>query len=156
MSEAENPYAAPTATQPLSDANDFQEPITPAGQGARLANLILDYLAQSAIGFVVGIAVVVIGGERGAEFLEETPGFVIGLPIFLAYYFGFEALTSRTLGKLVTGTMVVNEKGQTPTMGQIAGRTLCRLIPFEAFSFFGTPPRGWHDRIPKTFVVKIR
>ncbi|QDS95071.1 hypothetical protein FF011L_38550 [Roseimaritima multifibrata] len=50
----------------------------------------------------------------------------------------------------------VNEEGGKASFGQVAGRTICRLIPFEIFSFFGTPCRGWHDKIPKTFVVKAR
>lgn len=156
MNEPENPYASPRAPQHLAEEIDVRTPVAPAGQGARFANLIIDNLAQFVISFVFGIVVVVIGGERGVAFLNETPGLVIGLPILLAYYFVFEATTSRTLGKLITGTKVVNAQGRTPTIGQIAGRTFCRLIPFEAFSFFGTPPRGWHDSIPKTFVVKAR
>lgn len=156
MNESQNPYASPSASLHPSDQHDVRQPVTPAGQGARLANLIIDYLAQIAISFVLGIVVVVIGGEQGAAFLEKMPGRLIGIPILLAYYFVFEATTSRTLGKLITGTKVVNQDGRTPTIGQIVGRTFCRLIPFEAFSFFGTPPRGWHDSIPKTLVVKAR
>ena len=156
MDETQNPYASPSTSQYPYDQLEVRQPVTPVGQGARFANLIIDYLAQFAIGFVLGIIIVVIGGEQGAAFLEETPGFLIGIPILVAYYFVLEATTSRTLGKLITGTKVVNQDGGTPTLGQIVGRTLCRLIPFEAFSFFGTPPRGWHDSIPKTFVVKTR
>ncbi len=32
-------------------------------------------------------------------------------------------------------------------------RSFSRLIPFEAFSFLGTPCRGWHDSISKNYVV---
>jgi uncharacterized RDD family membrane protein YckC len=156
MNEPENPYASPSAPHHPSDQLDVRQPVTPAGRGARFANLIIDYLAQVAIGFVLGIVVVVIGGEQGLAFLDETPDLVVGIPIILVYYFVFEATTSRTLGKLVTGTKVVNQDGGPPTLGQIVGRTFCRLIPFDAFSFLGTPPRGWHDSIPKTIVVKTR
>jgi uncharacterized RDD family membrane protein YckC len=156
MNEPDNPYASPSAPQHPSEQFDVRQPVTPAGQGSRFANLIIDYLAQFAISFVLGIVVVVIGGEQGVAFLDGTPGLVIGIPILLAYYFVLEATTSRTLGKLITGTKVVNQDGGTPTLGQIVGRTFCRLIPFEAFSFLGTPPRGWHDSIPKTIVVKTR
>lgn len=156
MNEPQNPYASPTSLQHSVDHVDVTQAVVPGGQGARFANLIIDYFAQFALGFVVGIVAVIIGGEQAAVFLDETPGLVIGIPILLAYYFVLEATTGRTLGKLITGTKVVNQDGGTPTLGQIAGRTFCRLIPFEAFSFFGTPPRGWHDSIPKTFVVKTR
>lgn len=156
MSEPQNPYASPTTPQHPSNYIDDRQAVTPAGQGARFANLIIDYVAHLAIGFVLGIVVVVIGGEKGAAFIDETPGLLIGIPISLAYYLIFEATTSRTLGKLITGTKVVNQDGGTPKFGQIVGRTFCRLIPFEAFSFLGTTARGWHDTIPKTFVVKTR
>ncbi len=139
-----------------SEPSMGQQAIVPAGQGARFANLIIDYLAQSAIGFVFGVVIVVVGGEEGIAFLDRTPGLVIGIPILLAYYMVLEATTSRTLGKLITGTKVVNENGGSPTVGQVIGRSFCRLIPFEAFSFFGVSTRGWHDSIPKTFVVKSR
>ena len=154
MNDPLNPYASPTARQQQSDT--IAHAIIPAGKGARFANLIIDYVAQLALSFVLGIVIVVIGGEEGAAFIDKTPGIVFGLPILLGYYIVLEATTSKTLGKLVTGTMVVNEDGGKPRFGQIISRTLCRLIPFEALSFFGTPTRGWHDSIPKTFVVKTR
>ena len=69
----------------------------------------------------------------------------------------FEAVFQRSPGKFLTGTKVVNESGGKPTFGQILGRSLCRFIPFEAFSFlFGDSSRvvGWHDKFSGTLVVK--
>lgn len=156
MDDLGNPYAAPSATLDQSDPLAGQHPVTPAGHGARFVNFVIDSLAQSAIGFVLGILAIVIGGEEAAAFIEKTPDFFLGVPILLAYYVILEGTTSRTLGKLITGTKVVNEHGGTPTLGQIVGRSFCRLIPFEPFSFLGTPSRGWHDSIPNTMVVKTR
>jgi uncharacterized RDD family membrane protein YckC len=65
-----------------------------------------------------------------------------------------EGLTGRTLGKLVTGTMVVDENGNKPEFSRIIGRTFCRLIPFDALSFLGEEHSGWHDTISKTKVIK--
>jgi hypothetical protein len=50
--------------------------------------------------------------------------------------------------------MVVGELDERPAFSQVVGRTLCRFIPFEVFSFFGEA--GWHDSIPKTQVVAVR
>lgn len=155
MSEPLNPYAAPSGSQHESHEPVFNV-VVPAGQGARFLNLIIDYFAQMGITFAFGVIVVVIAGQAGVDFIDSTPGLVIGIPILLGYYFVFEATTSRTLGKLVTGTKVVNENGGKATLGQITGRTFARLIPFEAFSFLGTPTRGWHDSLPRTFVIKSR
>ncbi len=156
MNKLENPYASPAAPQYLPGPIDVQLAVVPASQGARFLNSIIDYFGYLASCFAAGIVIAIIGGEQAATFIEGIPELVLSLSIFLAYYFVLEAATGRTLGKLITGTKVVDQHGNTPTLGQIAGRTLCRLIPFEAFSFFGTPTRGWHDSIPKTFVVKTR
>jgi len=155
MNDPLNPYSPPSGQQ-HQPVDSVPSAVVPAGQGARFANFIIDYIVQFAFGLAFGFAAVEIGGEAGLAFIESVPGLLIGIPVLLAYYFVLEATTSKTLGKLITGTKVVNEDGGKPTVGQIAGRTFCRLIPFEAFSFFGTPTRGWHDRIPKTFVVKTR
>ncbi len=74
--------------------------------------------------------------------------------ISLIYFTVMEATTGRTVGKYITKTMVVTEDGQKPAFGTIFKRSLCRLIPFEAFSFLGSEPTGLHDRISKTLVVK--
>lgn len=51
--------------------------------------------------------------------------------------------------------MVVREDGGKPSLGQVLGRTACRLIPFEAFSFLGSSGVGMHDSIPDTRVVRV-
>lgn len=153
MNDPINPYAA---TDLSNEPIPIKAAVVPAGRGLRLANLIIDYFAQSALGFVIGFMVVAIGGAQGAAFLEATPNIVLGIAILAVYYLAFEATTSRTLGKLITGTKVVNEDGDAPSFGQFLGRTLARLIPFEAFSFLGKVPRGWHDSLSKTYVVKVR
>lgn len=71
----------------------------------------------------------------------------------LIYYVSFETLFGRTVGKFVTQTIVVDENGEPANHQTILIRTLCRLIPFYEFSFFGIPTRGWHDSISKTYVV---
>ena len=75
----------------------------------------------------------------------------------VVYYTVLEVISGRTLGKLLTGTKVVATNGSPASVGQILGRSLCRFIPFEAFSFFGGAgrPVGWHDSISKTRVVEI-
>lgn len=147
-----NPYAAPTVEVPLNPYQTGQS-LQPASKGLRFANFFIDYIAQFAIAFVFGVMVVIVGGEEAASKIEQIPDVLLGIPVLFLYYFTFEATTNRTLGKLLTGTKVVNEDGNPPSIGQIAGRTLCRIIPFEAFSFLGSQGRGWHDSIPKTYVV---
>ena len=54
---------------------------------------------------------------------------------------------------MITKTRVVTEDGQKPTAMNILGRTACRFIPFDAFSFLGSKAVGWHDSISKTHVI---
>jgi uncharacterized RDD family membrane protein YckC len=92
------------------------------------------------------------------DVIEEMNDYLLGFIILLIYYVPQEAFSGRTLGKMITGTKAVNEDGSKLTFGKVLGRTLCRFIPFEAFSFLGgqNKPKGWHDRIPKTKVISIR
>lgn len=74
--------------------------------------------------------------------------------VFFAFFmFLIEFVTKgRSLGKLITGTMVVNEKGGLPTSNDFLKRNFSRIVPFDALSFFGT--NGWHDSWSDTRVVK--
>jgi uncharacterized RDD family membrane protein YckC len=58
------------------------------------------------------------------------------------------------VGKLITGSKVVRHDGTAIDWKDAVVRTLCRFIPFEAFSALGTYP--WHDQLSKTKVVKVR
>lgn len=78
---------------------------------------------------------------------------LIGILWMIAFYTAFEAATGRTVGKFITGTVVVTESGTKPEPIAYFYRSLCRLIPFEIFSFLGSGV-GWHDTITKTRVVR--
>jgi uncharacterized RDD family membrane protein YckC len=154
----DNPYRSPTE-------ECFVEPIRlekplPASGGRRFLNLLLDYVGFMALSFVIGLMIGLFTSVMGAdrEFLDKIPDLVYGLVVYLIYYIPQEALFGRTLGKLVTGTKVVSAMGERPTFGQIVGRTFCRMIPFEPFSFLfgGDCPVGWHDKISDTRVVRVR
>lgn len=68
------------------------------------------------------------------------------------YYVISEGIFQQTIGKVVTKKYVRKINGQRASAGSIFGRTLARFIPFEAFSYFSTPPNGWHDSLSKTNV----
>ena len=95
--------------------------------------------------------------EQVTQYLRDND-YLFGVITSLGYFVPQEASSGKTLGKLITGTKAVNEDGSKLTFGKAVGRTLCRFIPFEVFSFLGGQdrPKGWHDRIPKTIVVSTR
>ncbi|MGB3607857.1 MAG: RDD family protein [Psychroserpens sp.] len=135
-----------------------------ASKGLRLLNFVIDYitvyLLSMAIGVVIGVVSELTGSYALYEFmvLEEHffATYLIGICIWLLYYTPIETLTKgRTLGKYITKTKVVLYDGSQPTFHEVLVRSLCRLIPFEAFSFLGETGKGWHDSLSKTYVVNI-
>lgn len=119
--------------------------IKTADLGVRFANVFIDgiilNILQYAIGFIFGM-------------IDPILSLILSFGVYFIYYIALESATGQTLGKMITGTMVVDENGQKIDGGKAAVRTLCRIIPFEPFSFFGSSRRGWHDSISKTFVIK--
>lgn len=142
------------ANQGISIDETLREMVI-ASTGQRLGNMFLDIIFYFIFALVFGLILGLIGLSG---IIEEMNDHLLGAIIFLIYFVPQEALSGRTLGKLITGTKAVNEDGSNLTFGKAVGRTLCRFIPFEAFSFLGGQgrPKGWHDRIPKTKVISIR
>ena len=130
-----------------------------ASHSQRILNLLMDYIAQLflfIIAFSIAIAIAESNGNK--EFMtnfvkNDIAQYTFVACISLFYYNVFEIFFARTLGKLITQTLVVDENGEKPNHEAILIRSLCRLIPFEMLSFLGMPARGWHDSISKTYVV---
>lgn len=112
---------------PVSDIQSMES----AGRGRRFANFLIDYVCALLFGMIVLIIILLVFGE---DTLDSLPDMVVGALLMCLYYIPFEATTGRTIGKLITGTKVVNDKGQPPTLMEVVKRTLARFIPFEAFS----------------------
>ncbi len=157
MGRDSSPYATPESDVE-TNRDKFHE-IRPAGNWKRFGNYLIDYIAIYIFSMVVGVVVVLLSGEAGLQRLENiTPieEIALGFIVYSSYYLLLEFYTGKTIGKLFTGTRVVNEQGGKPTFNQIVGRSLSRLIPFEPLSFFGASGRGWHDRFSKTYVIETR
>ena len=132
-----------------------------ASQGQRLGNYFIDLGFRYLIIFIIGIVLAIIGqftANDGILYwldnISTVEDYLISFSIAILYYFVFELYLSRSLGKFITKTIVVMEDGTKPDAQTIIKRTLCRLIPFDGLSFFGTPSRGWHDSMSDTYVVK--
>lgn len=133
-----------------------------ASKEKRFINMLIDVFAYQGLSFVAGVILGVlslIGIEDPLNYFLSmgTIGeLVFGIVIVMGYFIIFEAITQRTLGKYVTKTIVLMEDGSKPKTQDIIIRSLCRLIPFEAFSFLGETGRGWHDSMSDTYVVDIQ
>ena len=131
-----------------------------ASRAVRFANFILDYIFNLIFSFFMGIVLGLILGlfyPAGLQ-LFETDNFLVnialGFVFGMFYYTFFETLTGRTPAKFITGTKVVTYEGEKPEFETILKRSLCRFIPFEAFSFLGEHSKGLHDSISGTRVIK--
>lgn len=149
-----NPYAPPKArledipAEPLAEAE-------PASRVRRFVNYLLDSLCCMAIseGIVYGFEF--IGIEYALDSVRELIWYtVFDFSVSSIYYIAFEAIAGVTVGKLATGTRVVTTSGEAPSFKQVIGRTFARLIPFEALTFLRKAPRGWHDSLSGTRVIR--
>lgn len=78
----------------------------------------------------------------------------VAVGVSFAYYFLAEVIFHRTMGQLITGTLVVTKEDENPSFKQLAIRTFCRFLPLEPLSiFFSKQARGWHDLLSGTKVV---
>lgn len=90
--------------------------------------------------------------ELGSE-IGETTVFLLFIAIGrLIYYILSEGFFHISPAKAITETQILSTTEQKLNFSTIVGRTFIRLIPFEAFSFFGK--NGWHDELSNTTVVK--
>ncbi len=132
-----------------------------ASQGQRFLNFCIDALIQYGILLAIGTTIQLIAEITNnyvvSDWLKSLGSFDLFLVVLLIaffYYYLTETYFSRTFAKYFTKTIVVTKEGIRPYYKSILIRTICRFIPFEAFSFLAMPSRGWHDRLSETYVVK--
>ncbi len=118
----------------------------------RFANYFVDRIIVIVLSILFTV-VLLLNGKADINRFEE---YLIVYSIAVFYYTLFEAAFGQSVGKFITGTIVVTENGEKPSFGNILGRSFCRLIPFNAFSFLGESASGWHDSITGTRVIEKR
>lgn len=122
-------------------------------KGKRFFHLIFDEL------LCMGITVAVfkslqINLEQNDISQIDIKNTLISYGISFMFYTFFELIFKKTPAKFITRTHVVSDDGSTPSILQIATRSLCRLIPLEEISFLFNEYQGWHDRFSNTVVVE--
>ena len=118
----------------------------------RFGHHVIDSIVMIVVILVIMYALDVIGIISFGGQLENIN--ILTYLLYIFYYPIMEFSLGKTVGKMLTKSTVVREDGGRITLGQAFGRSLCRLIPFDAFSFLGSTAVGWHDSISKTRVVK--
>lgn len=138
---------------------------TDADKGLRFANYFVDQIGMGIFLFLFGGAGVAIMIALGMDysFIDEIDensittrlvDHLIGMIFGVIYYTFFEYLSKgKSLGKLLTKTRAITEDNARMDLRTCFIRSLCRIVPFEAFSFLAND-RGWHDSWSKTRVIK--
>lgn len=137
-----------------------------ATRNQRFLNFVVDNIfMQFGLAYATEILLGILLQSLSPEFLsriayEENSldillfSYLVGTLNYLLYYTICEkAFKGYTLGKLLTGSRAIRVDGGELTFKDAFLRSLSRLVPFEAFSGFGTP---WHDTWTKTTVIKSR
>ena len=123
-------------------------------------NLVIRFTISYLTAFALGFLLASLNPDFLSIFSEKGPVYyvvILGLGYlnYLIYYTVCEsAFKGYTLGKLITGTKAVCEDGQELSFKHALLRSLCRVVPFEAFTGFSGQP--WHDKWTRTMVVKTR
>jgi len=127
----------------------------------RFFNGIIDFVFIVAAIFVFTLLVVITGNVFQCDIYRVWVEVMIDLGVVgtylsfaIIYYLLLESIFGLTIGKIITGSVLVDKNGKTPSFKIICIRTFCRLIPFETLSFLSKSAKFWHDSISKTYVVE--
>lgn len=135
-----------SVTPPMVNASNL------ASKNTRVLHLIVDIILIR----ILGYGVVYLMYSIGYGFILETEklnGYLLGALMVFLYYFIFEGFFQKTPAKFITKSIVVNRDGSKPSFGTIGIRSVLRLVPFEALTFFGKDSTGLHDSGSKTHVI---
>ena len=142
--------------------------VDPASRGLRFANYLIDQIVLVVLINIITVAWTVIakasGGVGPQKYLGTEAATSLDINVLLVkmalsylitiiyYTFCETVMNGRTIGKLSTNTIAITQDGTPFTFKHALMRSLCRAIPFEAFSALGYMP--WHDSLSKTAVVR--
>lgn len=134
----------------MASDNPYQAPASPVGvidkQEQSVRGITLHYDSGIIVRRWLGCWIDIIGALAclgipdwilGNALYQKT--LAVWLLLALAYFIVPELLWGRTLGKLLTGTVVVNERGGRPGIGQVLIRTVFRLIEVNPIIAGGIP-----------------
>ena len=129
---------------------DTGESVELATPGLRLGAKLIDVLIVLVGGFLINLFLPIVGFVAAGA----------------AYEIAFVALKGQTLGKMATAVKIVRaDNGLIPGWGIAAGRWAIQLVAYllaivpglllHASVAWDDSRQGWHDKVVKTFVVKV-
>ena len=155
MAEASiNPYTPPVSDLTPAQEVNFTQP--DASSGLRFFNYLISLVACFILNFFIFRAIYRFAPSLGDQLSAFLPQILWGYLITVLYHFLNELCGGRGISKLITGTRAEMEDGSPLKIRSALTRSLCRIIPFEPFSFLGRGTGGWHDSLTGTRVVNVR
>jgi uncharacterized RDD family membrane protein YckC len=122
----------------------------------------IDFVAVAALFFGPAMVVDALAPQSSPAI---TTAIVVGLALALAYFPALEGRWGRTVGKLVTGLVVVDAQGRPPGYLRAIVRTLLRLLEVNPLLMGGIPAgvivlltkkrQRLGDLVAGTFVVPL-
>lgn len=143
----------------FEDTSNSEVFLSIASNGQRFVNYIVDRIVVRILFYSSGSLFGFMNASSSIYFITTILLF-IGFLFFL--FFGYfwlceSVFGGRTLGKLLSGTKVVDEEGYQPSSLSILGRSLARIVPLEPLSiFFNNDGTMWHDQWSGTLVIDIK
>lgn len=143
----------------VDDTEHPQSYYVKAAIGYRILHPLVDMLVTIAV--FSEMLSMFVDYHSGAlfRFMTQTPESwaqknitLVIVALRIVYYIICESVLGSSPAKYLTQTRVIDYDGNKPSVKKVIIRTLCRLIPFEGFSFFAND--GWHDKISETTVAK--
>lgn len=148
----------------LLDTTRVEKNFKLASRGQRLTNYIIDLIFFYIFIFVFSLIFFAVFSTFGEDEVVIEGANTINSNFFTEWLFGafvilfYYTLTEyffkgKTLGKLITKTRAVTLDNERLDFKTVLKRSLCRLIPFEQFSFLSENDAGLHDKLSKTKVI---
>ena len=150
---------AAASEQPTSTAVPSTELAAPEvavkymGFWIRLGAAIIDGIVISLVSSLVSFVLF--------RFIFGIPG-VSEILLLWLYYWLFTGLKGQTLGKMAVGIKVVNAEGSVPGLGsaalrEVLGKTVSLIALCLGFLWviWDERKQGWHDKIAKTYVLRV-
>ncbi|MCU4164322.1 RDD family protein [Carboxylicivirga caseinilyticus] len=116
--------------------------MTNANKNIRAGNFFIDYLLVFILTYIFD--------SLTQHYLDLRLALMF---FYFAYYLILESIFGKTIGKIITKSVVANQSGTKPNFLQIFVRTLLRLVPFDLLSYLFGSDRGIHDILSKTKVI---
>lgn len=143
--------------KPNTTESEVHSAIQEASIGTRFIHNIVDR-SGIIVFFLLGQIVFLFQVSSGSSYFRDMDTekiatlkdfFLLAISAIILLGIGiFEAVSHSSPGKLFTGYSIQTTHQKPLSIGRIILRTLCRVIPFDAWSFLFQ--KNWHDQISKT------